>query len=308
MANNLEHLNLTLRNASLFSSSPASPPASGGDAAAEGRSWTDVDVSLIDPFPHHPFHVRDDADMDALVESIRQVGVRTPLLLRGEASGRYGLVSGHRRLHAARRLGLKTVPAIVADLSDDEATIVMVDSNLSRSTILPSEKAKAYAMRLKAAGHRGVRGGGATSRARVAADMGESESTVARFARLAALPDPLLRMVDEGRIPVRAAGRLTRLDPGSLDAAADAMTRDPDMRLTMAATERLLAAADAAPLDVPRVIGLMAAPSDPSPRLLRVPASWLPDGVDDGDMLEWIHEAVRRRIAQDTDGEGSGES
>ena len=301
-------MNLKLNNLSLFSSSPAPSPASGGDGPADGRSWTDVDVSLIDPFPGHPFHVRDDADMDALTDSIRQMGIRTPLLVRRGESGRYGLVSGHRRLHAARRLGLRTVPAIVAELSDDEATIVMVDSNLSRSTILPSEKAKAYAMRLKALEHRGVRGGGATSRARVAADMGESERTVARFARLAALPDPLLRMVDGKRIPVRAAGRLTLLDDASLDAVSQAMTGDPGMRLTMAATERLLAAAADAPLDVPRVTGLTATPSAPSPRMLRVPASWLPDGVDDGDMLEWIHEAVRRRIAQDTDGEGSEES
>lgn len=117
----------------------------------------DIPLSLIDPFPGHPFQVRDDEEMERLAESIVENGVLVPLTVRASGPERYELVSGHRRKRAAELAGLESVPCIVRSLTDDEATIAMVDSNLQRETILPSERAFAYSMRLEAMKRQGQR-------------------------------------------------------------------------------------------------------------------------------------------------------
>lgn len=169
----------------------------------------------LSPFAKHPYRVREDAAMDELVESVRVHGILSPLLARPKGEG-YELVSGHRRRLAAQKLGLPTVPVLVREMSDDEAVILMVDSNLQRENLLPSEKAFAYKMKLEAMKHQGK----ATSRQVVgkleSADEvgqmnGESGRTIQRYIRLTNLVPPLLQMVDDGRIAFSPAVELSYL-------------------------------------------------------------------------------------------------
>ena len=169
----------------------------------------------LSPFAKHPYRVREDAAMDELVESIRVHGILSPLLARPKGEG-YELVSGHRRRLAAQKLGLPTVPVLVREMTDDEAVILMVDSNLQRENLLPSEKAFAYKMKLEAMKHQGK----ATSRQVVgkleSADEvgqvnGESGRTIQRYIRLTNLAPPLLQMVDDGRIAFSPAVELSYL-------------------------------------------------------------------------------------------------
>ena len=169
----------------------------------------------LSPFEKHPYQVREDAAMDELTESIRVHGVLSPLLARPKGEC-YELVSGHRRRLAAQKLGLPTVPVLVREMTDDEAVILMVDSNLQRENLLPSEKAFAYRMKLEAMKHQGK----ATSRQGVgkleSADEvgqvnGESGRTIQRYIRLTNLVPPLLQMVDDGRIAFSPAVELSYL-------------------------------------------------------------------------------------------------
>ena len=169
----------------------------------------------LTPFAKHPYRVQEDAAMDELVESVRTHGILSPLLARPKVEG-YELVSGHRRRLAAQKLGLPTVPVLVREMTDDEAVILMVDSNLQRENLLPSEKAFAYRMKLEAMKHQGK----ATSRQVVgkleSADEvgqvnGESGRTIQRYIRLTNLVPPLLQMVDDGRIAFSPAVELSYL-------------------------------------------------------------------------------------------------
>lgn len=169
----------------------------------------------LSPFEKHPYQVREDAAMDELVASICTHGILSPLLARPKGEG-YELVSGHRRRLAAQKLGLPTVPVLVREMSNDEAVILMVDSNLQRENLLPSEKAFAYRMKLEAMKHQGK----ATSRQVVgkleSADEvgqvnGESGRTIQRYIRLTNLVPPLLQMVDDGRIAFSPAVELSYL-------------------------------------------------------------------------------------------------
>lgn len=179
-----------------------------------------IPLSEIDDFPAHPFQVRLDEDMDQLVESVKERGVITPITLRQKADGRYEIVSGHRRRKACELAGLATVPAEIKELTRDEAIILMVESNLQRSTILPSEKAFSYKMRLEAmkrqAGRPSKDNLGPVvqnfSRDELGESAGESGRQISRYIRLTELIPDLLTMVDEGRIALRPAVELSYLD------------------------------------------------------------------------------------------------
>lgn len=179
----------------------------------------DIPLSEIDPFPDHPFQVRDDEDMLQLVESIKERGVITPATVTQKEDGRYELVSGHRRKRACELAGMDTLRCEVVDLSRDEATILMVESNYQRTQILPSEKAHAYKMRLDAmkrqAGRPGkenvVPVGQNYSREVLSAQSGESQTQIQRYVRLNELVPELLEYVDEGRIKMRPAVELSYL-------------------------------------------------------------------------------------------------
>lgn len=174
----------------------------------------DIPLGLIDDFPDHPFKVRDDEDMLQLIESIRDRGVITPATVRQKEDGRYELISGHRRKRACELAGFQTLRCEVVDLSRDEATILMVESNFQRSQILPSEKAFAYKMRLDAMKRQAGRPrknnlvpvGQNYSREELASQSGESQTQIQRYIRLTYLVPELLEFVDQGRIKMRPAG------------------------------------------------------------------------------------------------------
>ena len=178
-----------------------------------------IPLSEIDDFPDHPFQVRLDEDMDQLVESVKERGVITPITLRQKEDGRYEIVSGHRRRKACELAGLATVPAEIKELTRDEAIILMVESNLQRSTILPSEKAFSYKMRLEAMNRQGQRTDltfspldkKLRSGQELASNVGDSQAQIYRYIRLTELIPDLLTMVDEGRIALRPAVELSYL-------------------------------------------------------------------------------------------------
>lgn len=181
-----------------------------------------IPIDQIDDFPNHPFQVRIDGDMNDLVQSVREIGVITPIIVRKKEDGRYEIVSGHRRKKACELAGIEEVPVDVRDLSDDEAIICMVDSNLDRSVILPSEKAFSYKMRLEAVKHQGKRTDltsrpvGEKLKGRNSTDIfgdavGESERQIQRYIRLTELIPELLEMVDDERIALRPAVELSYL-------------------------------------------------------------------------------------------------
>ena len=181
----------------------------------------DIPLSEIDDFPDHPFQVRIDEDMDQLVESVKGRGIITPITLRQKEDGRYEIVSGHRRKKACELAGLETVPAEIKELTRDEAIILMVESNLQRSVILPSEKAFAYKMRLDAMKRLPGRpskenvspvGTNLRSDEIMAQEVGESRNQINRYIRLTNLEPELLQMVDEGKIAMRPAVELSYLN------------------------------------------------------------------------------------------------
>ena len=181
----------------------------------------DIPIEQIDDFPDHPYKVRDDEDMMQLVASIRERGVITPATVRQKEDGRYELISGHRRKRASEIAGFETLRCEVVELDRDEATILMVESNLQRSQILPSEKAFAYKMRLEAMKRQGQRTDltsvpmaqkSKTSRELLAEQVGESQDQIRRFIRLTELVPELLDFVDEGKIKMRPAVELSYLN------------------------------------------------------------------------------------------------
>lgn len=186
----------------------------------------DIPLSEIDDFPEHPFKVKDDEDMLQLVESIKERGVITPATVRLKEDGRYELISGHRRKRASELAGFETLRCEVVELTRDEATILMVESNYQRSQILPSEKAFAYKMRLDAMKRQGKRNDltcapvghkydGVKSRDILGDEVGESREQIRRFIRLTNLVPELLEFVDEGKIKMRPAVELSYLDEDS---------------------------------------------------------------------------------------------
>ena len=181
----------------------------------------DIPLERIDDFPDHPYKVRDDEDMMQLVESIKERGVITPATVRQKEDGRYELISGHRRKRASELAGFETLRCEVVELDRDEATILMVESNLQRSVILPSEKAFAYKMRLEAMKRQGSRTDltsvpvaqkSKTSRELLAEQVGESQDQIRRFIRLTNLVPELLEFVDEGKMKMRPAVELSYID------------------------------------------------------------------------------------------------
>ena len=179
-----------------------------------------IPIGELFPFKNHPFKVLDDESMQRTVESVEQYGVLSPLIARPRPEGGYEIISGHRRQHAAQLAGLDTLPVIVRNMDDDAAVLLMVDSNLQRENILPSERAFAYKMKLEALKNQGARSDLTSSQVgtklradeKVAKDSGESRNQVQRFVRLTNLVPELLDMVDEKKISFNPAVELSYLD------------------------------------------------------------------------------------------------
>ena len=176
---------------------------------------TDIPISNLRAFEGHPYKVLDNAEMDELTESIRENGILSPLVVRPLGTGDYEVISGHRRLHAAEKAGLKKVPAFIHEIERDEAAVLLVDSNLHREHILPSEKAFAYKLKMEALAHRGVACGQVGHKSRDDISDTDSGRTVQRYIRLTLLVPELLQMMDEGRIAFSVGVELSYLSPQS---------------------------------------------------------------------------------------------
>ncbi len=200
-------------------------------ATEQREKVMEIPLSELRPFKDHPFKVLDDERMLDTVESVKQYGVLSPALARPHPEGGYELVSGHRRHRAAELAGLETLPTIIRNLDDDEATILMVDSNLQRETVLPSERAWAYRMKLDAMRHQGARTDLTSSQVGmrlqaldiVGQQAGDSRNQVHRYIRLTELIRPLLDMVDERKIAFNPAVELSYLKPDEQNMLLDAM-------------------------------------------------------------------------------------
>ena len=188
-------------------------------AEAQRGKVQEIPLGELHPFRNHPFKVKDDAAMQDPVDSVREYGVLVPAIARPDPDGGYELIAGHRRHHASELAGKETMPVIVRDLDDDAATIIMVDSNLQREELLPSERAFAYKMKLEALKHQGARtdltsvqlGQKLSARDQVAKAAGESAIQIQRFIRLTELIPEILDMVDEHKIALNPAVELSHL-------------------------------------------------------------------------------------------------
>ena len=206
---------------------------SAADAAAKEQR-TEMPLSDLHPFEGHPFKVLDDELMGQTVESIKQIGVVSPLIVRPDPEGGFEILSGHRRLHAAQLAGLETVPVIVKEMDDDAAIIFMVDSNLQRENILPSERAFSYKMKLEAMKHQAGRppkendsqlgnNFGKLSSEEMAEELGTSKNQIFRYIRLTNLIPEILDMVDEKKIAFNPAVELSYLKPSEQKEFLEAM-------------------------------------------------------------------------------------
>lgn len=206
---------------------------SAADAAAKEQR-TEMPLSDLHPFEGHPFKVLDDELMEQTVESIKQIGVVSPLIVRPDPEDGFEILSGHRRLHAAQLAGLETVPVIIKEMDDDAAIIFMVDSNLQRENILPSERAFSYKMKLEAMNHQGQRSDltcsqlgnkldGKKSSEVMADELGTSKNQIFRYIRLTNLIPEILDMVDEKKIAFNPAVELSYLKPSEQKEFLEAM-------------------------------------------------------------------------------------
>lgn len=230
---------------------PAADPFAGmfGTAPqqADDTGAEELPVSSLVPFKGHPFKVLDNEEMDRLVQSIKENGILSPVIVRMAkgAHGKFEVISGHRRIHAAKKAGLSSIPAIVRDYDDDTAAILMVDSNLQREKILPSERAFAYRMRYEAMKHQGKEMPGENiektrSDDRMAQETGVSARQIHRYIRLTYLIPDLLNLVDSGRIGITQAETLSFLSEKSQDIVAAVFAGNPAAGVNVSQAQKLL--------------------------------------------------------------------
>ena len=268
----------------------------------------EIPIDQIDDFPDHPFQVRDDEDMDHLVDSIRQNGVISPATVRQKSDGRYELLSGHRRKHACILLEMKTLRCEVVELDDDAATILMVESNYHRSKMLPSEKAFAYKKRMEAlkrkAGRPSEKNGatvlhhfdGQKSREIIAQEKGESHEQIRKFIRLTKLVKPMLDLVDADTLSLRAAVELSYISTDSQELILLVMEDVKCKAPSMAQAAKLRKLAQEGTLDESAMYQVLAKPAKASPKPLKLPreriASFFPADVTPEAMEAEIYEAL----------------
>ena len=228
-------------------------------------------LSELHPFEGHPFQVRDDEEMDKMVDSVKEYGVMTPVIVRPRRDGGYEIVAGHRRCHASQRAGVDTMPCIVRDMDDDTAIILMVDSNCQREHILPSEKAKAYEMKLNAIKRQGQRSdltsgqlgqklSHGVSVEQVADDAGTSIKQVQRFIRLNKLTPDLMQLVDDGRFKTTPAVEFSYLTPEEQEEFLSYMEEE-GCTPSLSQAQKLKAASKESVLTKDKIHGIMSARS-----------------------------------------------
>ena len=248
--------------------SPVPPP--------QAETVIQIPLSELRPFPNHPFKVRDDEAMRGMMESVSQYGVLTPAIVRPRSAGGYEIISGHRRKHASEAAGLDTIPAIVRDMDDDAAAILMVDSNIQREDTLPSEKALAYKMKLEAIRRRagrppkensaqlGQNFKGKTSREVLAENAPDSSSQIQRLIRLTELSPQLQQMVDEKEIALTPAVELSYLKPEEQTLVMEAIDSGQAVP-TLTQAQQLKRSSQEGGLDRTAVLSILSADAPPFP-------------------------------------------
>lgn len=267
----------------------------------------DIPLSEIDEFPDHPYQVRMDEDMTQLVESVKERGIITPVILRQKKDGRYEMVSGHRRMKACELAGLETVKADIQELTRDEAIVLMVESNLQRSTILPSEKAKAYKMRLEAIKRQGQRsdltsnpvGGklkGIETAEIIGDEAGESANQVRRYIRLNELTDELLEFVDEGKIGMRPAVELSYLQEDEMRDLVDFID-DEEVFPSHAQTIRMKALSKEGKLDTDAIREIMLEEKPNQKARIKIPMEKIEKYFPSGTSQQQIEDTIVKALA-----------
>ena len=216
-------------------------------------------VEKLCPFEGHPFQIRDDEEMDQLVWSVLTQGILTPIVVRPLDTGQYEVISGHRRVHACKKAGIERIPALIYNLDRDAATIALVDSNLHRERILPSEKAFAYKLKMDALSHQGTScqvGTKLRTDEVIGSDAGESARQVQRYIRLTNLIPEILHMVDEGRIALTPAVELSYLNEQEQQALLETMESE-DCTPSLSQSQQLKKLSQQGELDVDRIFGLL---------------------------------------------------
>lgn len=235
--------------------------------------FTEIRVADCVPFEGNPFQIHEDTAMEMLTDSIRQSGVLVPVAVRPAGDGHYEIISGHRRIHACKKLGIETVPALITELDRDSAVIFMVDSNLQRESLLPSEKAFAYKMKLEALKHQGRTSdqvGQKSSVQTVADASSDSKTQVQRYVRLTNLEKPLLDLVDEGRIALTPAVELSYLRPEEQrDLIQTIESEDCTPSLSQSVRMRKLSAEGI--LDMERIFEIMTEVKSNQVEVIRIP-------------------------------------
>ncbi len=223
-----------------------------------------VPISKIVPFPDHPFSVRDDDSMKQTIESVKEYGILVPAIVRPIENGAFELISGHRRKYACEQAGLDTMPVIVRDVDRDAATIIMVDSNLQREFILPSERAKAYKMKMDAIKRQGARHDLTSSQVEtklrsdeiIAQESGESRAQVQRYIRLTELKPELQQMVDDGKIAMTPAVELSYLKPDEQSLLLDTIDSE-QATPSLSQAQRMKKLSQEGKLDDDSMLGIM---------------------------------------------------
>ena len=267
----------------------------------------DIPLELIDDFPGHPYQVRMDEDMDQLVESIKERGIITPVTLRPKEDGRYEMVSGHRRKKACEIAGMTTIKADVRDMSRDDAIILMVESNLQRSVILPSEKAFSYKMRLEAMNRQGKRtdltsnpvGGklkGIETAEIIGDEAGESANQVRRYIRLNELTDELLEFVDEGKIGMRPAVELSYLQEDEMRDLVDFID-DEEVFPSHAQTIRMKALSKEGKLDTDAIREIMLEEKPNQKARIKIPMEKIEKYFPSGTSQQQIEDTIVKALA-----------
>lgn len=274
-----------------------------------------ISIEKLHPFKDHPYKVMDDEEMEALAESIHTEGILSPLIVRPlEGTDEYEVISGHRRLHAAQRAGLSEIPALVYEISREEAAVMLVDSNLHREHILPSEKAFAYRLKADALNHRGERtdltsgqlGPKLRSDEMIAEESGESRKQVQRYIRLTYLIPELLQLVDDGRIALTPAVELSYLPEKAQTYLLEEMRRN-DCTPSLSQAIRLKKEYQAKTLTVPKLCSIMGEEKANQKERLKIPMerirkffpkSYTPNQIEEA-VVKLCENNYRRRTEQE---------
>lgn len=273
---------------------------------AKRETLIDLPVEEISDFPNHPFKVKMDESMAALVESVKEYGVLNPALVRPKSEGGYEMIAGHRRKLASELAGRQEIPCIVRNLSDDEATIIMVDSNLQREEVLPSEKAFAYKMKLDAMKRQGKRTDltstpmarklkGKESAEILGEQVGESKDTIRRYIRLTELIPPILDMVDESKIAMRPAVELSYLPKQQQQELFDTMELK-DCTPSHAQAIKLRKFAEAGKLDGDVILSIMTEEKPNQVEQFKIPKKRLDKYFSPGTTIKQMEDTIIKAL------------